>query len=82
VIVPQNGFSRRAASSNVDMLLVVIKEGGTGTLRFGYARASSNTRGWGVWNQIGLTDTPAFVDVADLDNVYRIVSDLRDATKS
>lgn len=61
----------RAMASNVDLLPVAIKEGGTGTLRFGYARPSSNTRGWGVWNQIGLTD-----------NVYRIVSDLRGAPKS
>jgi hypothetical protein len=84
VIALQNGFSHRTVSSNLDSLTVVVEEGGsngTGTLRFG-AQPNWNTRGWGMWNLMTLTDTPTFVDIPDLDTVYRTVSNLCEAPKA
>ena len=81
VIAVQNGFIRRTTSSNVDSLPLLIKEensNGAGNLRFAPTQPAWSNRGWGAWNQLSLTDTPAFVDITDLDTVYQLVSGLRD----
>jgi hypothetical protein len=87
VIVIQDGWKRRMASAYIDSLPTLIKEGGsngTGTLRFAQAQPMWGTRsnGWGAWNGLSIGDVPTFMDVADLDTVYRLVSDLREKVRT
>jgi len=82
VIVVQNGWSRKMASAYVDTLPTIIKEkasNGLGTLRFAQrAPAWSNQRSYGAWDGMDVGDIPTFVDIPDVDMVYRMVSDQRE----
>jgi hypothetical protein len=86
VIVVQNGWKRQMASAYIDSLPTLIKEGGSrgvGILRFVQPRTVwSNNRGWGPWNGLSIGDVPTFVDIEDVDTVYRLVSDLRERARS
>jgi hypothetical protein len=89
VIVVQNGWQRQMASSYIDSVPTLIKEGGsngTGILRFAPVQPMwSGRQGWGAWNSLSVGAIPAFIDIEDVDSVYRLVSDLREkarATKS
>jgi hypothetical protein len=96
VIVVQNGWSRKMVAAYLDSLPTVAKEGpdsGPGTLAFapnssffsvfsGGSTSSRGRRGWGPWNAMSVGDAPIFRDVDDLDHVYRLVSDLREACRS
>ena len=86
VIVVQNGWRRQMASAYVDTLPTLIKEGGsngTGTLRFAQAESMwSGRRGWGAWDGLSIGSVPTFLDVDDVDSVYRLVSDLRERTRA
>lgn len=85
VIVFQNGWKRQMASSYLDTLSTLIKEGasaGRGTLRFTQQDSMwSGRRGWGVWDGMAVGDVPTFLDIEDVDSVYRLVSDLRDKSR-
>ena len=85
VIVVQEGWKRQMASAYVDTLPTLIKEGdsgGTGTLRFAQPEPMwSRGRGWGTWDSMSIGNVPTFVDVQDVDNVYRLVSDLREKAR-
>ncbi len=87
LIVVQNGWKPQTASVYVDGLPTLIKEGGSGgglgTLRFAqpdpmWARRS----GWGAWDSMSVGGVPTFVDIEDVDGVYRLVSDLREKASS
>jgi hypothetical protein len=82
VIVVQDGWKRRTASAFVDTLPALTKEGGSGkcgTLRFAQSEpVFSRGRGWQVWDAMAIGNVPVFVDVEDVDSVYRLVSELRD----
>jgi hypothetical protein len=86
VIVVQNGWSRRMASSYLDSLPNLVKEGGAngvGTLRFNQADSlSSRQRQFSGWNALSVGDVPTFVDVEDVDSIYRLISDGRDRARS
>jgi hypothetical protein len=86
VVVVQEGWKRQVASAYIDSLPSLIKEGGSngiGILRFGPAQSMwSNNRGWGTWNALNVSDQPAFVDIEDVDSVYRLVSDLRERSRT
>jgi hypothetical protein len=86
VIVVQNGWKRQMASTYIDTLPTLIKEGGSngvGTLRFAQAEPMwSGRRGWGGWDGMSVGSVPAFVDVEDLESVYRLVSDLREKART
>lgn len=86
VIVVQNGWRRRMASSYLDSLPTLIKEHssrGRGTLRFAPQESMwSGRRGWGAWDGMSLDDVPTFRDIRDVDAVYRLVSDLREKTRA
>jgi len=86
VVVVQEGWKRQVASAYIDSLPSLIKEGGSngiGMLRFGPAQSMwSNNRGWGTWNALNVSDQPAFVDIEDVDSVYRLVSDLRERSRT
>jgi len=86
VIVVQNGWKRQMASAYIDSLPTLAKEGGssgTGVLRFVQPqRMGSNNRGWGAWNALSVGSVPTFVDIEDVDSVYRLVSDLRERART
>ena len=86
VIVVQNGWKRQMASTYIDTLPTLIKEGGSngvGTLRFAQAEPMwSGRRGWGAWDGMNVGSAPVFVDVEDVDSVYRLVSDLREKART
>jgi hypothetical protein len=86
VIVVQNGWKRQMASAYIDTLPTLIKEGGSngiGILRFAQAQAvSSGSRGWGAWNGLSVGSVPTFLDIEDVDSVYRLVSDLREKART
>jgi hypothetical protein len=86
VIVVQNGWNRQMASAYLDSLPTLIKEGrssGTGTLRFSQAESMwSGRRGWGAWDGMTVGNVPTFVDIDDLDYVYRLISDLREKART
>ena len=79
----------------LESLPALTKEGrdsGPGTLsftpssslfsRFGASSASRGGRSWGSWNSMHVGDAPIFRDIDDLDHVYRLVSDLREKSRS
>ena len=82
VIVVQDGWSRKTACAYLDTLPTLIKEGGPGTtgiLRFAQPEPVwSKGRGWSAWDSMAIGSVPAFVDVQDVDSLYRLVSELRE----
>lgn len=82
VIAVQDGWRRQTASTYIDTLPTLIKDGlsgGSGTLRFAQSQPMwSTNRGWGVWDGMAIGSVPVFRDIPDVDSVYRLVSELRD----
>jgi hypothetical protein len=85
VIVVQNGWKRQMASAYIDALPTITKQGGSngiGTLSFAQAQPMwSNNRAWGAWNALSVGGVPTFVDIEEVDSVYRLVSDLRERAR-
>ena len=73
------------ASAYVDSLPALIKEGdsgGKGTLRFAQQDSMwSGRRGWAGWDGVPAAGVPTFVDIEEVDSVYRLVSDLREKSR-
>jgi hypothetical protein len=86
VIVVQEGWRRQVASTYIDTLPTLIKEGGSrgiGCLRFAQAQPSPYGRtSWGAWNGLKVGDVPTFIDIEDVDSVYHLVSNLREKTRT
>jgi len=86
VIVVQDGWKRQMASTYIDTLPTLIKEGGSigiGTLRFAQPDSMwSGRRGWGAWDGMAVGNVPTFWDIEDVDSIYRMVSDLREKTRT
>jgi hypothetical protein len=86
VIVLQNGWKRHMASAYIDSLPTLIKESGSkgvGILRFTQAQPIwGSSRGLGAWNGMSVGDVPTFIDIAEVDAVYRLVSDLREKRRA
>jgi hypothetical protein len=85
VIVVQDGWSRQMASAYLDALPTLTKiEGSTGlgTLRFAQTEPLwSGRRGWGAWDGMSVGSLPTFVDIEDVQSVYRLVSELREKAR-
>jgi hypothetical protein len=81
VIAIQEGWSRRVASAYVDSIPAIVKSeerGGIGTLSFALTPTGRTARrGWGSAPLL-VGESPVFVDIEDVDGVYRLVSDLRE----
>jgi len=78
VIAVQRGWRHRLQSAYLDTLPTLIKEGGScGTLRFSPVILA---RGWPLVrsNSDGM---PVFMDVDNVDAVYRLVSELREKVR-
>jgi hypothetical protein len=86
VIVVQNGWKRQMASAYLDALPTLIKEedsNGLGTLRFAQNESMwSGRRGWGAWDGMDIGSFPTFVDVEDVQSLYRLVSELREKART
>jgi len=86
VIVVQDGWKYQMASAYLDNLPTLTKErrtNGIGTLRFNQAESMwSGRRGWGAWDAMTVGSVPTFVDVDDVDYVYRLVSELRERART
>lgn len=90
VIVVQDGWGRKFAAAYIDSLPTLIKEAranGIGVLRFAPAPPIwSTNRGrssqWAAWNGMTIGDVPTFMDIADVDYVYRLISDQREKLKA
>ena len=86
VIVVQNGWRRQMTSAYIDTLPTLTVEGGShglGTLRFAQAEPIwSGRQGWGAWDGMSIGNVPTFVDVEDVQSVYRLVSELREKART
>lgn len=86
VIVVQDSWKRQMASVYIDSLPSLIKEGGSngiGVLRFAQPQPIwSNNRGFGAWNGLSVGAVPTFVDIEDVESVYRLVSDVRERART
>jgi hypothetical protein len=83
VLVVQKGWARRVASAYIDTLPTITKEvrsGTAGILRFAQPQPMwpGQRGGWGVWDTMAIESIPIFMDIEDVDSVYRLVSDLRE----
>jgi hypothetical protein len=80
VLAVQEGRTQRVASAYLDSLPALIKESGSngiGVLRF-KPQLMNGRFGWRSWNSLEVGALPAFVDVQEIDSVYRLVADLRE----
>lgn len=78
VIVVQEGCNRQTSSAFIASLPTIVKEdraNGSGSLSFATPALSGNL-GSGAWNTMAVGAVPTFVDIDDVDSVYRLVSDL------
>ena len=85
VLVIQNAWGRKMVGAYLESLPTLTKEArdsGSGTLRFSSNVPLFARRGWGPWNPMSAGDAPIFHDIDDLDHVYRLVSDLRERSRS
>ena len=85
VIVVQNGRNRQVASAYIDALPTLVKEereNGIGSLYFMQPGTVtfSGRRGSNAWNSMAIGAVPTFMDIDDVDSVYRLVSDLKEKT--
>jgi hypothetical protein len=87
VIVVQDGWRRQIAAAYLDSLRSLVKDGGSngfGILRFDeplsmWADKNQRLR---RWNEVSIQGMPRFVDIEDVDSVYRLVSDLRERART
>ena len=86
VITVQDGRKRQMTSAFVDSLPALVKEvgsSGIGILHFNQLQPMwSNNRGFRGWNGLSVGGVPTFVDIEDVDSVYRLVSDLRESART
>jgi hypothetical protein len=86
VIVVQESWKRQMAFAYIDSLPALIKEGGSrgiGILRFGPSYLTSpSRRSSASWNSLSIGGAPVFVDIEDVDSVYRLVCELRDKART
>lgn len=75
------------SSAYLDSLTSLIKEGGSngiGVLRFDQHEPmwSGRSAGFRGWNALSIAGIPRFIDLEDVDSVYRMVSDLRERART
>src|SRR5262249_50756559 len=83
-IAVQNAWQRKWPSCYLDSLPALIQDGsnGTGTLRFAQAQQYGLVREAGERAiALDLGEIPKFVDIEDVDFVYRLASDLRERAR-
>ena len=85
VLVVQQGWKPKTASAFIDALPAINKDdakNGIGTLTFGIDLSTLGRRGSQSMAVMTVGAVPAFVDIDDVDSVYRLVSDLREKART
>jgi hypothetical protein len=85
VLVVQNGWNRQVSSAYIDSLPTIIKEvrsNGVGTLAFAESQGVWSKRGGGSWNAFTVGGIPTFIDVSEVDSIYRLIFDLREKART
>ena len=83
VIVVQHGLQRQTASANIDALPTLTRENGpngTGTVRFAkweMEHPGAQQLGFTRFDVMAIGRVPTFLDIDDVDSVYRLISDLQ-----
>jgi hypothetical protein len=83
VLALQRGRKLQTSSVYIDALPLIDKDvrgDGFGTVLFG--PKIINNRGWNSWNAVSFQGPTTFVDIEDADSVYRLVSDLRQKSRT
>jgi hypothetical protein len=84
VIVVQDGWKHKVASAYIDTIPSLMKENRSrefGTLRFAQETMWSGRDGWALWDRMAIRNVPTFMDIEDVDFVYRLVSGLREKVR-
>jgi hypothetical protein len=87
-IAVHNSWRNWTASVFMDAIPSLTKQersDGLGTLLFGDPKSEKKRRRrwiWRMWDRFGVGTLPAFIDVEDVDTVYRLVLDLRAKSKT
>ena len=89
VVVVQNGWRRQIGSAFIDSLQTILKDGnarGVGTLRFTPDVSlwnNSRRQGFSSWIPVAISNgVPVFLDIDDVDSVYRLLSDQREKLRT
>lgn len=88
VVVVQNGLKHQIASAFIDSLQTIVKDGnskGIGSLRLTPNAPlwyGSRQQGFAGWTPIAVGSTPAFLDIDDVDSVYRVLSEQREKLRA
>jgi hypothetical protein len=80
VLVVQDAWGRRMSAAYLDSVPAVHREHGPeriGSLLFGFPEPVRRD-GWQIWNAMSIRRVPVFVDIEDVDEVYRLVAELRE----
>jgi hypothetical protein len=80
VLVVQDAWKYRAASSYLDALPTLTLEtgaGNIGTLRFNPQQSFMRNNSWSAWDGMRIEDVPVFLDIADVREVYQLIGELR-----
>jgi hypothetical protein len=84
--IPLLGVEKETNSLCGNQSPALIKErnsSGIGTLRFAQQESMwSGRSGWGAWDGMAVGNVPTFWDIEDVDSIYRLVSDLREKTRT
>jgi hypothetical protein len=87
VLGVQQGSAKKVWSCDISALPAIGKESrsdGFGTLQFGVAAnmvgssqgfSGGNSRNRNSWSSVSFGSAPSFVDIEDVDSVYRLISD-------
>jgi hypothetical protein len=84
VIAVQQGWQRQTAFTYIDTLPTLTRENGangTGTLRFAQwemEHPRARQLGWTRFDVMAIGRVPTFIDIDDVNSVYKLVSDLRE----
>ena len=86
VLTVQEGWSRAVASSYIDSLPSLVKEGGSngmGTIRFTPAESlfSGRRNNWGMWDGMSVGDVPVFRDIKNVEELYCLIAELREKSR-
>jgi hypothetical protein len=87
VIAVQQSWRRQTVCTYIDTMPTLIRENGsngTGTLRFAQweiEHPGARQLGWVRFDLMAIGRVPTFVDIDDVDSVYRVVSDLREKAR-
>ncbi len=85
VLTVQNGWGRKTASSYLEAVPAILKEGGRngiGSLRFSAIDPLSTGRRGNPWMSMTVSGVPMFRDVDEVDAVYQLISECKERQRT